>query len=92
MGYHDMKFLNAYYENIGKQNVEAVESNILGQTVLRFVDGWHEKSGDYWYDSTSKLLEELNSIAIKTGINTYSKYWPKSTDSLTRKLRTIASV
>jgi hypothetical protein len=91
MGYQDMKFLNAYYENIGKQNIEAVESNILGQTVLRFIDGWHDASGDYWHDSTSKLLEKLNSIAAKSGTNTYSKYWPKSTDSLTRKLRTIAS-
>jgi hypothetical protein len=90
MGYHDMKFLNAYFENIGKQNVEAVEGSILGQTFLKFVDGWYEKSGDYWYHSTSKLLEELNSIAAQTGINT-ARYWPKSTDSLTRKLRTIAS-
>jgi hypothetical protein len=91
MGYYDMKFLNAYYENIGKQNIEAVESNILGQTVLRFVDDWYERSGDYWHDSTSKLLQQLNSIATTTGINTYARYWPKSTDSLTRKLRTIAS-
>ena len=91
MGYHEMKFLNAYYENIGKQNIEAVESNILGQTILRFVDDWYNASGDYWHDSTSRLLEEINSIAAKSGINTYSKYWPKSTDSLTRKLRPIAS-
>ncbi len=91
MGYQNMEFLNAYYENIGKQNVEAVESNILGQTVLKFIDSWYEKAGDHWYDSTSKLLEELNSIAQKSSINTYSKYWPKSTDSLTRKIRTIAS-
>ena len=65
MEYHDMKFLNAYYENIGKQNIEAVESNILGQTILRFIDGWYNASGDYWHDSTSKLLEELNSIEQK---------------------------
>jgi hypothetical protein len=91
MGYHDMKFLNAYFDNIGKQNIEAVESNILGQTVLRFVDDWYETDGDYWHGPTSKLLQELNSIATTTGINTYARYWPKSTDSLTRKLRTIAS-
>jgi hypothetical protein len=91
MGYGDMKFLNTYYENIGKQNIEAVESNILGQTLLKFVDSWYNASGNYWHDSTSKLLEELSSIAASSGINTYSKYWPKSTDSLTRKLRTIAS-
>jgi hypothetical protein len=91
MGYQNMEFLNAYYENIGKQNIEAVESNILGQTVVKFVDTWFVELGDFWYDSTSRLLEELNAIATKAGINTWSKYWPKSTDSLTRKLRTIAS-
>ena len=37
MGYNDLEFINAYYENIGKQNVEAIENHPLGQAVARYM-------------------------------------------------------
>ena len=36
MGYKEMDFINAYYDNIGRQNIEAVESSPLGQAISIF--------------------------------------------------------
>jgi hypothetical protein len=35
MGYKPLVFLNAYYENIGRQNIEAIEANPLGQAIAK---------------------------------------------------------
>ena len=43
MGYKPMEFVNAYYDNIGKQNVEAIESNPLAQAIEKFVDSWYKE-------------------------------------------------
>ena len=38
MGYKDLEFIQAYYENIGKQNIEAIENHPLGQAVVKFYE------------------------------------------------------
>ena len=38
MGYEPMEFVNAYRENIGIQNIEAIENHQLAQVVVKFVD------------------------------------------------------
>ncbi len=43
MGYKPMEFVNAYNENIGRQNVEAIESNLLAQAIDKFVDSWYKE-------------------------------------------------
>ena len=40
MGYNNLEFINAYYENIGKQNIEALESEPLGQVISKFCDDY----------------------------------------------------
>ena len=37
MGYKDLEFIQAYYENIGKQNIEAIENHPLGQAIAKFL-------------------------------------------------------
>jgi hypothetical protein len=92
MGYKDLEFITTYYDNIGKQNVEAIENNALGQAIARLVSSWYQpERPSIWYTSTSILLEKLNRIALDHNINTGSKTWPRAANSLTRKLKTILS-
>jgi Bifunctional DNA primase/polymerase, N-terminal len=92
MGYKPMEFINAYNENIGRQNIEAIESNPLAQAVDKFVDSWY-KEGQvlFWEGSTKEALEQLNKIAQAYKIDTIGKAWPKAANSLTRRLRPILS-
>jgi hypothetical protein len=36
LGFNDLAFIQAYYDNIGKQNIEAIEANPLGQAIAKF--------------------------------------------------------
>ncbi|HKG88652.1 MAG TPA: hypothetical protein VKA95_10025, partial [Nitrososphaeraceae archaeon] len=81
-----------YYENIGKQNVEAIESNPLALAVEKFVYSWYkEEQQACWQSPTSKALEKLNKMAQAYGIDTENKLWPKAANSLTKRLRPILS-
>ena len=42
MGYEEMEFIKAYNENIGRQNVEAIEALQLAQAIEKFVDSWED--------------------------------------------------
>jgi len=78
MGYKNLEFIKIYYGNIGKQNVEAIENNALGQAISRLINSWYQdESPSVWYTSTSILLEKLNRIALEHNINTGSKTWPQ---------------
>jgi DNA polymerase, archaea type len=92
MGYQPMEFVNAYYDNIGKQNVEAIESNPVALAVEKFVYSWYKEGQEAcWQSPTSKVLEKLNKVAQTYGIDTSSKLWPKAANSLTKRLRPILS-
>ena len=45
MGYKDLEFINAYYENIGKQNIEAIENNPLGHVIIRYIAEYQKCEG-----------------------------------------------
>ena len=89
-----MKFIAIYYDNIGKQNAEAIENSVLGQVITKFLndlsttDIYRDSS---WNGTTTELLEKLNGIAVENSINTNSKGWPKAANSLTKKLKIIQS-
>ena len=92
IGYQPMEFVNAYYDNIGKQNVEAIESNPVALAVEKFVNSWFKEGQETcWQSPTSKILEKLNKVAQAHGIDTGSKFWPKAANSLTKRLRPILS-
>jgi hypothetical protein len=89
MGYKELQFISAYYDNIGKQNIEAIESSQLGQAISKFVKT-REGVSCSWQGPLSKALEELNMIALENNID-ISKSWPKAPHSLSRKLKPLLS-
>jgi hypothetical protein len=86
MGYKDLEFINAYYENIGKQNVEAIENHPFGQALARYMGDNELLKG-----SPMEILEQLEVFAHNNGIKTDHKLWPKSPNMVTRRLNQIRS-
>jgi DNA polymerase elongation subunit (family B) len=92
MGYRPMDFIEVYYRNIGRQNVEVIESNPLAQAIEKFVQSWYKEGAEAcWQSPTSKVLERLNKLAQAYGVDTSNKLWPKAANSLTKRLRPILS-
>ena len=90
MGHKPLEFINAYYENIGKQNIEVIDSNPLGQVIVKLCDEIEVGEKEY-YDTAAKSLIKLREIAEVNNIDINSKYFPKSANSLTRRLKSIRS-
>jgi hypothetical protein len=86
MGYKELEFLKAYYENIGKQNVEAIQNHPLGQVIVKYIEEYESCQG-----SASELLDLLESYAIQKSIKTDHRLWPKAANSFTRRLNQIRS-
>ena len=91
MGYQPLEFINAYYDNIGRQNIEAIEAHPLGLAIVKLFDQLEEDNQREWFGSTTECLQKLNETAELNGINITSKAWPKSTTSLSRSLNRIKS-
>lgn len=89
LGYKDRQFLDAYYENIGKQNAESVENDNVGETVVKLYDVLVERKRTQWIGLVRDLLNELKVIAESINIDTNSKDWPKIGNGLTRRLNEI---
>lgn len=82
LGYNERDFLEAYYENIGKQNTESVESDNVGETVVKLCDALVGQKRTKWNGTVRDLLNELKMIAEAINIHTDSRDWPKlSNDS-----------
>jgi DNA polymerase, archaea type len=92
MNYMPMEFIDVYNRNIGRQNIEAIESNQLAQVIVKFVFSWYEEEKQAcWISPTSKVLENLNRIAQIYSIDTTSREWPRASNSLTKRLRPLLS-
>jgi hypothetical protein len=91
MGYQDLEFINAYYDNIGKQNIEAIENHPLGQAVAKFYEDEIDGKFIVWEGQPAELLERLEITAQTHRINTNHKSWPKEVRWLTRRLNQIRS-
>lgn len=101
-GEYEDKFLDAYYEILERQNVDAVEATLIGPALVRWYnnekpstdkdnDGMldQKKSYYYWEGTPETLLRMLTDSAPSFGIDVKSKEWPKKTHTFTRKLRPI---
>lgn len=86
MGYEPGRFMQAYYNNIGKQNVEAIESNPLAQAIVKFAE-----QNSTWEGTVSDFKDRLDGVAEMYKINSDSPMWPKAANSLSRKLKPILS-
>lgn len=97
MGYKNGEFIRAYYNNIGFQNIEVVDSNPLAYAIKKFVENRKAivKSDDlnitvpFYEGSPTTLLAELNQIAQDEQINTNQKDWPKDMRWLIRRIKTV---
>lgn len=88
IGYKPLEFINAYYENIGRQNIEAVESHPLAHTVAKYFE---EHEDNVVEGSPMEILEAMETFAQDHKVNTDDKQWPKSPSALSRRLNQIRS-
>jgi hypothetical protein len=102
MGYKPLDFIGVYYENIGEQNVEVLESTLVGQALLAYVnEHFTEQWKEEWNmtcgrcgrqrHNTTDFHNELTSFAKEIGIDIKNKAWPKKANKLSGQLRKIAS-
>jgi hypothetical protein len=85
LGYSAEDFLSAYGMNVASQNEVALEESLVAQSIL-----WFLEVGTEWEGTATQLLQELESNAEHLNINIRAKAWPKSPNSLTRRLREVS--
>lgn len=93
LGYREGEFLQAYYNNIGFQNTEVIDSNPVAFVIKRFVEYScnSSKNDKIFIGSSIDLLNKLTEIAIEEKINTSQKDWPKDVKWLVRRIRIVKS-
>lgn len=79
-------FLKAYLNNQNDSNYEAIQSNPVGEAIIKFME-----SNRKWDGTSTDLLKELINVAEKENINVSSSGWPKAANSLSRRLNEIKS-
>lgn len=84
LGYTQEQFLQAYYNNIAKQNTEAIEANPVAIAVM---DLMGVQSG--WEGTATDLFMQLERQAEALKINTKTKEWPKDPSALSRRLHIV---
>jgi hypothetical protein len=90
IGYTENEFINTYYDNIGRQNLEAIEAHPLGHAVAKFCEDESNDQGRIeWEGSPSDLSDKLRAVAEQYKININQKLWPHSPSILVRRLNTI---
>jgi Bifunctional DNA primase/polymerase, N-terminal len=89
MGNPPLSFPNTYYENIGRQNIEAIESHPLAHVIAKYFEVYGENQE--LKGSPLDILETLEAFAQDHKIPTDSKRWPKSPNALSRRLNQIRS-
>ena len=85
LGYKPLEFIDAYFENIGQQNFEIVESNSFALAISKFMD--YEKQS--WISSPKVFVNHLRAFADNNDI--YSSKFPKTPQSISRQLNKIKS-
>jgi hypothetical protein len=83
IGYKGNVFIDAYTENIGRQNEEAIEASPVAQAIIEFMSDKTE-----WSDTAATLLQSLNRIAKFNDLKS-SVLWPKDPQWLSKRLNEI---
>lgn len=84
LGFGTNTFINAYENNISKQNEELIANNVVGLVVKELMQICSE-----WSGTSTQLLKELRKIAANEGIDTKGSDWPKASNYLSRTLNEI---
>ena len=84
LGRRPKEFLDAYGQNIGRQNEAAIDSSPVAQAILALMQDQTE-----WQGTPSELLATLESLAQEKGLDTRAKNWPKGSTWVWRRLREV---
>jgi hypothetical protein len=84
LGYSQEEFLTAYSENISQHNELVMNENIVGRAMIEFM-----KDKNEWTGTATELLKELDTLGFLEGMDSYERFWPKSSNSFTRKLNEL---
>lgn len=85
LGYGQAKFLQAYGQAVVHQSLEALKANLIGETLLAFME-----SRDEYEDTVASLLKDLSSKAEQLHIDTKAKGWPRQPNQLSKTLKPMA--
>ncbi|MGN6346797.1 MAG: hypothetical protein ACTHME_03755 [Candidatus Nitrosocosmicus sp.] len=89
LGYKENEFLKAYYNNIGFQNSEVIESNPLVFSIKKLVEQQQLTTSLIFEGTPLELLEKLNQIASGEKIDTYQREWPKDRKWVVKRINII---
>jgi hypothetical protein len=81
IGYKPLEFLNAYFENIGKQKIEIIESDPFTESISKFID-YDLQS---WISQLPIFIQNLKKFSDDNNIDN-SKF-PKNAQSISNRLR-----
>lgn len=79
-------FLDEYTVNYNKQNIEAINSDIVGVLMVNFM-----KNRVNWTGRVSDLWNEFSILAPNLGLNTKMKAFPTQPNTLSRRLNSLQS-
>ena len=79
-------FLDEYKCNYNKQNIEAINSDIVATLLIAFM-----KEKEIWKGKVSELLKELTYLADREKIKTKTNDFPSQANLLSRKLNSLKS-
>jgi hypothetical protein len=85
LGYKPLEFINTYFENIGEQNIEIIESNPFAEALSKLID----YNINSWISSPKTLTKKLREYADNNDID--SSKFPKNGIALSRRLNKIKS-
>lgn len=86
LGYSKEEFLNAYQNNLTKQNEMLLNDNVVATAIITFMEDQEQ-----WKSTPTILLDKLVSHAMLKDIDTREKYWPKGAGALSRKLNELST-
>jgi hypothetical protein len=90
IGYADLHFMNAYYANIGKQNMEALDAVPLAEAIQKMFSDEQVDFEFSWIAPPGNTLDRLYDIASRYKIKT-DTMWPKGATALSRRLNEISA-
>lgn len=85
LGHTAEDFLDAYAENVQRQNEAALDASLVAQVVIQMMKTWEPE----WSGTPSELLLRLDEYSYKVGVDRHTKGWPKTPNWLMRKLREV---
>ncbi len=77
-------FLDAYLNNIKRQNEQVIESDPVAVCLVKFME-----KHDEWEGMPGELLQELETVATELGIRTDQRSWPGQPNTLARRLNKL---